>query len=115
MHFDIIIDVVLISEIPLFDCSLLSLLQLQFSLAIIHAVHSLYIDCNFPKWMHYTLIGYAISFIILFTNFYIHTYVKRGKKGVKGTATGGATLANGISSNGIAWNDGGMHDEKKDN
>ena len=54
--------------------------QLQFTLAIIHAIHSLYIDCNFPKWMHYTLIGYAISFIILFTNFYIQTYLKKGKK-----------------------------------
>ncbi|XP_064400012.1 very long chain fatty acid elongase 4-like [Halichondria panicea] len=53
---------------------------LQFSLAIMHAIHSLYIDCNFPKWMHYTLIGYAISFIILFTNFYIQTYIKKGKK-----------------------------------
>lgn len=55
--------------------------QLQFSLCIIHAVHSLYIDCNFPKWMHYTLIGYATSFLVLFTNFYIHAYIKkRGRK-----------------------------------
>lgn len=55
-------------------------LQLQFSLAIIHAIHSLYIDCNFPKWMHYTLIGYAFSFICLFTNFYIQTYIKKGRR-----------------------------------
>lgn len=53
---------------------------MQFSLAIIHAVHSLYIDCNFPKWMHYTLIGYAFSFICLFTNFYIHAYIKKGSR-----------------------------------
>ena len=58
----------------------LSHTQLQFSLAIIHALHSLYIDCNFPKWMHYTLIGYAISFIILFTNFYMQTYIKKGRR-----------------------------------
>ena len=58
--------------------SLIHTLQLQFSLAIIHAIHSLYIDCNFPKWMHYTLIGYAFSFICLFTNFYIQTYIKKG-------------------------------------
>ena len=55
-------------------------LQLQFSLAIIHALHSLYIDCNFPKWMHYTLIGYAISFILLFTNFYMQTYIKKSRR-----------------------------------
>ena len=48
--------------------------------------------------MHYTLIGYAISFIILFTNFYIQTYIKRGrgrrskdagKVGANGTAVHG--------------------------
>ena len=32
--------------------------------------------------MHYTLLGYATSFIILFTNFYIHTYIK-GKRNQK--------------------------------
>jgi len=31
--------------------------------------------------MHYTLIGYATSFLVLFTNFYIHAYIKkRGRK-----------------------------------
>lgn len=40
-------------------------------------MHSLYIDCDFPKWMHYTLIAYASSLIVLFTNFYIHAYCKR--------------------------------------
>eukprot|EP00731_Ephydatia_muelleri_P006050 Em0003g298a len=53
---------------------------LQFSMAIIHAAHSLYIDCDFPKWMHYTCIGYAISFVVLFTNFYIHAYIKKNFK-----------------------------------
>ena len=71
--------------------------QLQFSLAIIHGIYSLYIDCNFPKWMHWTLIGYAISFIILFTNFYIHTYViKQGKKRSEVTDVGGTMMANGV-------------------
>ena len=59
-------------------------MQLQFSLAIIHCMHSLYINCNFPKWMHYTLIGYATSFIILFTNFYLHTYVRNKNRQRKG-------------------------------
>ncbi|XP_011405756.2 PREDICTED: elongation of very long chain fatty acids protein 4-like isoform X2 [Amphimedon queenslandica] len=54
---------------------------IQFSLAIIHCMHSIYIDCNFPKWMHYTLLAYATSFIILFTNFYIHAYIKGKRRG----------------------------------
>lgn len=29
--------------------------------------------------MHYILLGYATSFIILFTNFYIIAYTKKGK------------------------------------
>ena len=72
-------------------------LQLQFSLAIIHAIHSLYIDCNFPKWMHYTLIGYAFSFICLFTNFYIQTYIKKGgrKRREQPSKAVGEALANG--------------------
>lgn len=73
--------------------------QIQFSLAIIHCMHSLYIDCNFPKWMHYTLLAYATSFIILFTNFYIHAYVKgkrRGGAGNKRTTTIASQQANGF-------------------
>ena len=31
--------------------------------------------------MHFTLIGYATSFLVLFTNFYIHAYIKqRGRR-----------------------------------
>lgn len=83
---------------------------LQFSLAIIHAVHSLYIDCNFPKWMHYTLIGYAFSFICLFTNFYIQTYIKKGgrKRGrreeqpLRESSKAAEALANGsVAVNGV--------------
>ncbi len=74
-------------------------MQLQFTLAIIHCSHSVYIDCDFPKWMHYTLIGYAISFIILFTNFYIHTYIMRGgQKKMKNQ--NGSVVANGVSGTG---------------
>ncbi|KAL5502213.1 hypothetical protein EMCRGX_G008949 [Ephydatia muelleri] len=66
---------------------------LQFSMAIIHAAHSLYIDCDFPKWMHYTCIGYAISFVVLFTNFYIHAYIKKSRGGAsKKHASNGTTV-----------------------
>lgn len=74
---------------------------LQFVLAIIHAAHSLYIDCNFPKWMHYNLIAYAISFIFLFTNFYMKSYVKKtdrhsgNRKTAKPPTSSDATAVNG--------------------
>ena len=55
------------------------ILQAQFTGALLQCVYSLYIDCNFPKWMHYILLGYATSFIILFTNFYLIAYTKKGK------------------------------------
>ena len=60
-------------------------------------MYSLYIDCDFPKWMHYTLIAYASSLIILFTNFYIHAYCKeRMRKAASRKQTGASTtVANG--------------------
>ena len=48
----------------------------QFVICFLATANSLYIDCDFPKWMHYALIFYAVSLIILFLNFYIHAYIK---------------------------------------
>ena len=49
--------------------------------------------------MQYTLIGYSISFIVLFTNFYIHAYIKKGRARAKklarereGTSSQGARV-----------------------
>ena len=53
--------------------------QAQFVIAIFHTAQSLYIDCPAPKWMHWALIGYAASLIVLFLNFYVHTYIS-GKR-----------------------------------
>lgn len=61
-----------------------------------HTALSLYTDCPFPKWMHWALIAYAISFIFLFLNFYVRTY-KEPKK-----AKTGKTVVNGISANGVS-------------
>jgi elongation of very long chain fatty acids protein 4 len=47
---------------------------------MVHCVVSLYVDCPFPKWMQYACIGYAGSFFILFTNFYIINYLRRPEK-----------------------------------
>lgn len=68
--------------------------QVQFHVTIGHTALSLYTDCPFPKWMHWALIAYAISFIFLFLNFYTRTYnePKQSKTG--------KTATNGISANG---------------
>lgn len=59
----------------------ITMLQLtQFSLAIAHTGRSIYSGCEFPNWMHWALIGYSFSFIILFSNFYIQTYNKGGRR-----------------------------------
>ncbi|XP_066110073.1 very long chain fatty acid elongase 4 [Saccopteryx bilineata] len=74
----------------------LTMLQLvQFFVTIGHTTLSLYTDCPFPKWMHWGLIIYAISFIFLFLNFYIQTYNEPKK------SKPGKTAVNGISANGV--------------
>lgn len=61
--------------------------------------------------MHYTLLGYASSFIALFTNFYIHAYIKGKRRGgqSKGPRKGqtGPVIANGTVKHVI-------QEEKKD-
>lgn len=79
----------------------------QFVIAIFHTAQSLYIDCPAPKWMHWALIGYAASLIVLFLNFYVHTYLsgKRPKTTNKTNKNGHVATGNGqgdhkVSSNG---------------
>lgn len=64
-----------------------------------HAGHSLYTGCPFPAWMQWALIGYAVTFIILFANFYYHAYRRKpaGLKGGKPAANGSCAVANGHS------------------
>jgi len=57
----------------------------QFCLAIIHTTNSLYVECPIPKWTHWALILYAMSFVFLFTNFYVQTYNKSLNKPKKST------------------------------
>jgi elongation of very long chain fatty acids protein 4 len=56
----------------------LTRLQLvQFVAGIAHASQSLALrGCGFPEWMHWALILYAFSILLLFLNFYFHAYLK---------------------------------------
>lgn len=85
--------------------------QIQFHVTIGHAAHSLYTGCPFPAWMQWALIGYAVTFIILFANFYYQTYrrqprLKSPKTAVNGvsTATNGTCKAPGVRENGKKMN-----------
>uniref|UniRef100_W5NKC3 Elongation of very long chain fatty acids protein 4 n=1 Tax=Lepisosteus oculatus TaxID=7918 RepID=W5NKC3_LEPOC len=75
--------------------------MIQFHVTIGHTALSLYIDCPFPKWMHWALIAYAVTFIVLFANFYYQTYRHPKKdfssKGGKAAVNGAAPAAvNGL-------------------
>lgn len=54
-------------------------LQIQFTLAMIASGVTLYYDCDFPLWMHYLLIVYMVSFLVLFGNFYMMAYLTKGR------------------------------------
>lgn len=58
--------------------------QIQFTTALMLGVNGIRSGCDFPLWMHYALVIYMISFIILFGNFYIKAYIaeERRKKKV---------------------------------
>ncbi|KAJ8299318.1 hypothetical protein KUTeg_023378 [Tegillarca granosa] len=50
--------------------------QVQFVIGILHAVQSLIFKCDFPEWMHWALVFYAFTILMLFLNFYFHAYIK---------------------------------------
>ncbi|VEN60246.1 unnamed protein product [Callosobruchus maculatus] len=57
----------------------LTILQLiQFTCALILGMNGIRTGCDFPLWMHYTLIIYMLSFIVLFGNFYVKAYMEKG-------------------------------------
>ncbi|KAJ8958334.1 hypothetical protein NQ318_017480 [Aromia moschata] len=92
----------------------LTILQLiQFTCALVLGVNGLRTGCDFPLWMHYMLIIYMMSFIVLFGNFYIKAYMERGNQVFFGMDVGcgqGNTYINkrnqqnGQSHNGIQSN-----------
>ncbi|CAB1321373.1 unnamed protein product, partial [Coregonus sp. 'balchen'] len=90
--------------------------MIQFHVTIGHTALSLYMDCEFPHWMHYALICYALTFIALFGNFYYQTYrrtprLPREPKAVKALSNG---VSNGLSKglgNGVLL--GGKVEEKE--
>ncbi|RZC37178.1 elongation of very long chain fatty acids protein 4 [Asbolus verrucosus] len=59
----------------------LTILQMiQFTCALILGINGIRTGCEFPLWMHYTLIIYMLSFIALFGNFYVKAYIEKGSQ-----------------------------------
>ncbi|XP_010781094.1 elongation of very long chain fatty acids protein 4-like [Notothenia coriiceps] len=75
--------------------------MIQFHVTIGHTALSLYVDCDFPHWMHYSLICYAITFIVLFGNFYYQTYRRQLPRRDASFSKAGKALSNG-SLNGLS-------------
>lgn len=57
--------------------------------------------------MQYALIGYMVSFLVLFSNFYIHAYfVKKYRKHEKTEANGKVMANNNVMANGEVMTNG---------
>lgn len=62
----------------------LTIIQLiQFTIAMTASAVALYYQCDFPLWMHYLLIVYMMTFLVLFGNFYIKSYLEKGRSAKK--------------------------------
>jgi len=51
---------------------------MQFATFFVHATFPLFIDCDFPKYYSYIILFHGAMFFVMFTNFYLQAYVKKG-------------------------------------
>ena len=45
--------------------------MLQFIAALVMGINAIIIGCDFPMWMQYSCCAYMLSFLVLFSDFYI--------------------------------------------
>ncbi|CAG9769515.1 unnamed protein product [Ceutorhynchus assimilis] len=85
----------------------LTILQLiQFTCALILGVNGIRTGCEFPLWMHYTLIIYMVSFIVLFGNFYVTAYMDKGNQVFFGMDVTGCGQGNRYEQDAYVRNEG---------
>lgn len=69
---------------------------IQFFTALIMGINGIRTGCDFPLWMHYALVLYMITFIILFGNFYVKAYIaKENRKKIVKAEINGNAITNG--------------------
>lgn len=57
----------------------LTMIQLiQFAAGVSVGIHLIVSGCQFTRWMQYVFVGYALSFLLLFSDFYKNAYMLRG-------------------------------------
>lgn len=59
---------------------LTSLQLVQFLLFLLHTGYNLFTECDFPDAMNMFVFGYCVTLIILFSNFYYQSYLKKKKE-----------------------------------
>uniref|UniRef100_H3CZC4 Elongation of very long chain fatty acids protein n=1 Tax=Tetraodon nigroviridis TaxID=99883 RepID=H3CZC4_TETNG len=59
---------------------LTSLQLVQFVMFLLHTGYNLLAECDFPDSMNAFVFGYCVTLIILFSNFYYHSYVTKEKR-----------------------------------
>ncbi|XP_031569543.1 elongation of very long chain fatty acids protein 4-like [Actinia tenebrosa] len=59
---------------------------LQFCTVFCHGIVSLKRKCKFPLWMQYALLAYMVSFLVLFSNFYLHSYIVKNQHSKKSSS-----------------------------
>ena len=75
----------------------LFLLQVQFCVTLSHSLYSFYSGCDFPLWGKNILIYYMVIMLVLFTNFYIRSYILKNRHTAekRDSQTNGMLIKNG--------------------
>jgi len=66
---------------------LTTLQMVQFVTFFVHACFPLFFECDFPKIFSYVILFHGALFFVLFANFYIQAYIKKGRKKAEAAKT----------------------------
>lgn len=55
----------------------------QFMIALVHGLYGMATGCTFPMWGQLLIVGYMIIMLVLFSNFYVHEYIKKSNAAKK--------------------------------
>ena len=74
-------------------------LQTQFVCIIVHTSVNMTQDCDFPWGFNYSVVAYCVSLVLLFANFFLHSYVFKKRSSapnfLNGASDGGRDAPSG--------------------